>query len=87
MAGIIVQDMLYCIRIDAVERDPMDKHSNAGVGKALWLHTPSVQMPDGMTHTAELEAQAPKLKSRTGAVCTEALAREHGALMFNRSKP
>ena len=35
---------------------------------------------------AQLEERFPRLKGRTGAVCTEAFAREHGALLFNRSK-
>lgn len=35
----------------------------------------------------ELEALYPALRGRTGAICTEAFARAHGAIMFNRSKP
>ncbi|HKU97569.1 MAG TPA: ADYC domain-containing protein [Vineibacter sp.] len=34
-----------------------------------------------------LEAEFPRLKGRTGAVCTEAFARSHGAIVFNRSRP
>jgi hypothetical protein len=34
---------------------------------------------------AELEARYPQLRGRTGAVCTEAFARAHGATVFNRS--
>jgi hypothetical protein len=34
---------------------------------------------------AELEARYPPLRGRTGAVCTEAFARAHGATVFNRS--
>ncbi len=35
---------------------------------------------------AQLEARFPKLKGRTGAICTEEFARQNGALLFNRSK-
>jgi hypothetical protein len=35
---------------------------------------------------AELEARFPRLKGRTGAICTEAFARQHGAIVFNRSR-
>ncbi len=38
------------------------------------------------TTLAELEAKYPRLKGRTGAACTEALARSLGAVVFNRSK-
>lgn len=36
---------------------------------------------------AQLEAEVPRLRGRTGAVCTEAFARAHGALILNRSLP
>jgi hypothetical protein len=39
------------------------------------------------TTLAQLEALYPALRGRTGAVCTEAFARAHGAVLFNRSKP
>lgn len=32
-----------------------------------------------------LEAKYPRLKGRTGAICTEQFARAHGAILFNRS--
>ena len=35
---------------------------------------------------AELEARFPRLRGRTGAICTEAFARQHGAIVFNRSR-
>jgi len=38
------------------------------------------------TTLAELEAKYPRLKGRTGAVCTEEFARQNGAVLFNRSK-
>ena len=38
------------------------------------------------TTLAELEARFPRLKGRTGAICTEAFARQHGAILLNRSR-
>ncbi len=35
---------------------------------------------------AELEARFPRLRGRTGAICTEAFARQHGAILLNRSR-
>jgi hypothetical protein len=35
----------------------------------------------------EIEARWPRLAGKTGAICTEAFARAHGALLFNRSAP
>jgi hypothetical protein len=35
----------------------------------------------------ELERTYPRLRGRTGAVCTEDFARAHGAVLFNRSRP
>lgn len=39
------------------------------------------------TSLEALEAKHPRLKGRTGAICTEEFARAHGAILFNRSKP
>ena len=39
------------------------------------------------TSLDKLEAMYPRLKGRTGDVCTEAFARANGAVIFNRSKP
>jgi hypothetical protein len=36
---------------------------------------------------AELEEKYPRLKGRTGPICTEEYARSLGAIMFNRSRP
>jgi hypothetical protein len=36
---------------------------------------------------SEIEARWPRLVGKTGAICTEAFARSHGALLFNRSAP
>ena len=38
------------------------------------------------TTLGALEARYPALRGRTGAVCTEAFARRHGAVLFNRSR-
>lgn len=45
-----------------------------------------VRVKDNVT-LAELEERYPALRGRTGAVCTEAFARAHGAILFNRSPP
>jgi hypothetical protein len=45
-----------------------------------------VRVQDNTT-LAALETNYPQLKGRTGAVCTEAFARAHGAVVFNRSVP
>lgn len=39
------------------------------------------------TSLDKLEAMYPRLKGRTGDVCTEAFAKANGAIIFNRSKP
>jgi hypothetical protein len=39
------------------------------------------------TTLAELEEKYPRLKGRTGPICTEEYARSLGATMFNRSQP
>ncbi|TWT15312.1 ADYC domain-containing protein [Reyranella sp. CPCC 100927] len=39
------------------------------------------------TTLAELEAAFPRLKGRTGTICTEDYARAQGAVVFNRSRP
>ena len=39
------------------------------------------------TSLAALEETYPRLKGRTGAICTEDFARAHGAILFNRSRP
>jgi hypothetical protein len=38
------------------------------------------------TTLAALEAKYPRLKGKTGAICTEEFAKSQGAIMFNRSK-
>ena len=35
----------------------------------------------------QLKADILRLRGRTGPICTEAFARQHGALLFNRSRP
>ncbi|TWO73406.1 hypothetical protein FN976_00745 [Caenimonas sedimenti] len=44
------------------------------------------RLRDGVT-LSELEAKVPRLKGRTGAVCTPEFARGLGALVFNWSQP
>jgi hypothetical protein len=44
------------------------------------------RLRDGVT-LAELESRVPRLKGRTGAVCTPEFARGLGALVFNWSQP
>ena len=44
-----------------------------------------VRVEDNVTRE-ELEA-LPSLHGRTGAICTEEFARQHGAVIFNRSRP
>jgi hypothetical protein len=39
------------------------------------------------TTLAELEEKYPRLKGRTGPICTEEYARSLGATVFNRSQP
>jgi hypothetical protein len=41
---------------------------------------------DTQADLATLQARYPRLRGRLGAVCTEAFARHHGALLFNRSQ-
>ena len=50
---------------------------------AVCVHHPRVK--ENVT-LEQLEAEFPRLKGRTGAVCTEDFARRHGAILFNRSK-
>jgi hypothetical protein len=50
---------------------------------AVCVHHPRVK--ENVT-LEQLEAEFPRLKGRTGAVCTEDFARQHGAILFNRSK-
>lgn len=39
------------------------------------------------TSLAALEESVPRLRGRVGNICTETFAREHGAVLFNRSPP
>ena len=58
----------------------------AGWGPAGAVCVHHVRVKENTT-LAELEALYPALRGRTGEVCTEAFARAHGAVVFNRSKP
>lgn len=55
-----------------------------GPDGAVCVHHPRVK--ENVT-LAQLEERYPHLKGRTGAVCTEAFALAHGALVLNRSEP
>jgi hypothetical protein len=55
-----------------------------GPGGAVCVH--HVRVSENVA-LAELEILYPKLRGRTGAICTEEFARAHGALIFNRSRP
>ena len=46
--------------------------------------SPAVRVKENAT-LASIEASAPRLPGRTGAVCDEAFDRAHGAILFVRS--
>jgi hypothetical protein len=50
---------------------------------AVYVH--HVRVKENTT-LAALEAAYPRLKGRTGAICTEEFARKNGAVVFKRSK-
>jgi len=58
----------------------------AGWGPAGAVCVRHVRVKNNVT-LEQLEARYPALRGRVGAVCTEAFARVHGALVFNRSDP
>ena len=67
--------------------DLQDGHDfEAGWGPEGAVCVRHVRVKDNVS-LAELERLHPRLKGRTGAVCTEDFARAHGALLFNRSQP
>jgi len=47
VVGIAMQGKVHRVRIDGVERDPMDSRENPGAGEAVWLHDLSLQTADG----------------------------------------
>ena len=51
---------------------------------AVCIH--HVRVKENIT-LAALEEKYPRLKGRTGAICTEEFARANGALVLNRSRP
>ena len=55
-----------------------------GPNGAVCVHHPRVT--ENVT-LEQLEARYPHLRGRTGAICTEAFARAHGAVVFNHSRP
>ena len=52
-------------------------------GGAVCVHHPRIR---AHVTLAQLEARAPRLRGRTGAMCTREWARAHGALIFNWSR-
>lgn len=81
------------VRIDLYDDHGVQKPDNSpdDVFEAGWGPTGAVcvhhvRVKENTT-LAELEARHPTLRGRTGPVCTEAFARQNGALLFNRSRP
>ncbi|MBM3644416.1 MAG: hypothetical protein FJX02_08760 [Alphaproteobacteria bacterium] len=65
------------------DNDPTDAFE-AGWTEAGAVCVHHIRVKENVT-LAELEQRYPRLKGRTGAVCTEEFARAHGAILFNRS--
>jgi hypothetical protein len=78
-------------KIDVADRwniqslDINDENFEAGwdAGGALCVHHPRIGENISLE---QLEAKTPRLKGRTGTICTPEFARKLGALIFNRSK-
>jgi hypothetical protein len=70
--------------IQVTDNDP-DLVFEAGWGPdgAVCVH--HVRVKENVT-LETLEARYPRLRGRTGAICTEAYARSLGAIVLNRSK-
>lgn len=62
----------------------MEFEAGWGPDGAVCVHHPRVKENVSLE---ELEARYPRLRARTGAICTEAFARAHGAVIFNHSRP
>lgn len=67
------------------EFDP-DLHFEAGWTEEGAVCVAHPRVPENTT-LAQLEAEVPRLRGRTGPVCSEDFARRHGALILNRSRP
>lgn len=70
--------------IQTADNDPVDTFE-AGWSPEGAVCVRHVRVKQNTT-LATLEAAYPRLKGRTGAVCTEDFARANGAILFNRSK-
>jgi hypothetical protein len=71
--------------IQRTESDPtLVFEAGWGPDGAVCVHHPRAK--ENVT-LEQLEARYPRLKGRTGAICTEEFARVHGAMIFNRSRP
>lgn len=78
-------------KIDIADRwniqtlDADDDRFEAGwdAGGAVCVH--HARISENMPLEA-LEASVPRLKGRTGGICTPEFAKQHGALILNRSK-
>jgi hypothetical protein len=78
-------DLYDDVGIQAPAGDPIDAfEAGWSADGAVCVH--HVRVKEN-TSLAVLEEKHPRLKGRTGAICTEAFARAHGAVIFNRSPP
>lgn len=77
-------DVYDTLAIQKPDMSP-DQHFEAGWGPdgAVCLH--HVRVKENTT-LAKLEERYPKLRGKTGDICTEEFARLQGAILFNRSK-
>jgi hypothetical protein len=67
--------------------DPREDHDlEAGWGLDGAVCVRHVRIRENVS-LGELERAYPRLRGRTGEVCTEEFARAHGAVLFNRSRP
>ncbi|MBX9946944.1 MAG: hypothetical protein K2Y40_22920 [Reyranella sp.] len=77
-------DIYDPLAIQTADNDPADSFE-AGWSPEGAVCVRHIRVKENTTLQA-LEAKYPKLKGRTGAVCTEEFARANGAILFNRSK-
>ena len=82
----IEQALKVLLGDDTADQQVTEYDFEAGWGPEGAVCVRHVRVKDNVS-LAELERLHPRLKGRTGAVCTEDFARAHGALLFNRSQP
>ncbi len=70
--------------IQTADNDPVDTFE-AGWSPEGAVCVRHIRVKENTT-LAELERRYPRLRGRTGAVCTEEFARQNGAILFDRSK-